>query len=332
MAKQESKLQVWTRGGWVQFPWTDHEVPERLVLSAGLRAELDRLASMFSAGRDQARALRIPWTSSACFYGPSGTGKSAGSRYIARKLGWPHLTIPAHQILDAHFFQRAMADAAEESGRVIALENIDQMYERMEPEEFFSIFDFAIERAEGFVWIGTTRHAARLPKSQFVRPGRLERMVRFDQPDAPLRRALWIELLVPHFSSIDPGQEGQAQGSELDEATLTELVARSEGLVHAHFEELRRISARLRTEGRQMELLGEAESFMNDQILTPDRTGGISDSTRLLTERLEQSDARTLMAAMDMADVLKRIMKKVVADAFEDAQTRYSSGDAATPP
>jgi SpoVK/Ycf46/Vps4 family AAA+-type ATPase len=232
--------------------------------------------------------------------------------------------------LDAHFFARALAAAAAAPGRVAVIEDVDQILHRMEPEEFFGLLDFTLERNEGFVWFCTTRHPSKLPKSHLIRPGRMERMIRVDPPDASLRRALWIELLVPHFSSIERSQEEGAAPAELDEATLADLVTKSEGLVQAHFEELRRVSARLRMEGRQMEFMTEAESFISDQVLTPDRSGGASDSSAELQTRLDQADARTLLAAMDMADVLKRVMKKVIADAFEDAQMRFASGETPT--
>lgn len=318
-------LRAWTREGWVTYPWADHETVDRLAYTPQVRREVDRVKALFLKGPAVFKDLRIPWSFGTCFYGPSGTGKSAASRAIAKALGWAHCTIPSHEILDSHFLERALAEAVSGQKRVIVLENVDQIIRRMEPEEFFGLLDFSLERSEGIVWIATSRHPELLPKTHLIRPGRLERLVRFDPPDEATRRALWLELLVPHFSSVDSDTGADAAG--LDEPALQGLVERSEGLTQGHFEELRRVSARLRLEDRQMELLTEAESYMGEQVLVPDRMGGVSDSTLELRDRVDQVDSRTLLAAMDMADVLKRVMKKVIADAFEDSQRRFASGE-----
>src|SRR3712207_3646528 len=115
------QLLRWTRDGILTFSFSPFETMERLALSPSLRERLEKVTTSFRAGRDEFHAHQLTWRQGVFLYGATGTGKSAASRAISRALGWPHLTIPAHEILDSHLLERALAESTSASHRVIVL-------------------------------------------------------------------------------------------------------------------------------------------------------------------------------------------------------------------
>ena len=64
--------------------------------------------------------------------------------------------------------------------------------------------------------------------------------------------------------------------------------------------------------------------YVEDQLIAGDRSGGLSDSTVALRDRVQQVDSRVLQAALDMTDVFRLLMEKVIGDAAEKAQDKRS--------
>jgi SpoVK/Ycf46/Vps4 family AAA+-type ATPase len=312
----------WTRDGILGFAWTPHENTEKLTLAPALRTKLAQTAAAFREGRDAYHSAKLSWRRGILLFGPAGTGKTAASRAMARALDWEHLTIPAHEILDSHLLERALGDALAAGQRVIVLEDIDQVVSRMEPEVFFALLDHAMERAEGTFWVATTRHPEDSPKTQLIRPGRFDESLRLDLPGTALRREiLRDDLVVPFFAALPAGTD--------EEAMLTDLVTRTDGLSYSHFEEMRGLAARLKIEKRDGELWSLVRDYIEDQVIAGDRGGGLSDATLVLRDRVQQVDSRMLQAALDMTDVFRGLMEKVIGDAAEKA--REKSNNEGTP-
>lgn len=308
----------WTRDGILSFGWTAHESVEKLALSPTLKARIEGAAERFREGRPAYHSVRLAWRRGMFLFGPSGSGKTAASRALARALNWDHLTIPAHEILDSHLFERSLSDAiggaTPVERRVIVLEDIDQIVKRMEPEVFFTLLDHAMERADGTYWVATTRHPQDSPKTQLLRPGRFDESLRMDYPSASLRKEILAnDFLVPFYGSLS-ANEGD------EEALLSELVVITEGLSYSHFEELRQIAAALKLEKREAEFWEHARTYIQDQQIAGDRIGGPSDSATQLDERVRQVDSRVLQAALDMSDVFRGLMEKVIGDAAEQSR------------
>lgn len=314
-----TKILRWTRDGILGFAWTPHESVEKLALSPALKDRLERTAATFKEGRDAYHAVKLSWRRGIFFFGPSGAGKTSASRALARALGWEHLTIPAHEILDSHLFERALFDVIAKDKRVIVLEDVDQIVKRMEPEVFFTLLDHAMERADGTFWIATSRHPEDSPKTQLVRPGRFDESIRTEWPAATLRKELLMnDFVVPFFSTL----------SEDEEKLLAELVEMTSGLSYAHFEEMRQIAARLKIENREAEFWETVRGYIQDQLIAGDRWGGLSDSTHDLSERVRHVDSRVLQAALDMSDVFRGLIEKVIGDAAEKSrQTQNEEGN-----
>jgi SpoVK/Ycf46/Vps4 family AAA+-type ATPase len=309
----------WTREGTLGFPWSPHENVEKLALTPSLRERLERTAAAFRDGRDAYHSVKLCWRRGIFFFGPSGAGKTAASRALARALNWEHLTIPAHEILDSHLFERALAEAISRDKRVIVLEDVDQIVKHMEPEVFFTLLDHALERADGTFWVANSRHPEDTPKTQLIRPGRFDESIRLELPNPALRREILMnDFVVPFFSTL----------SEDDEKLLAELVEQTEGLSFSHFEEMRQIVANLKLEKREAEFWQIVRVYIQDQIIAGDRWGGLSDSTHQLEERIRHVDSRVLQAALDMSDVFRGLMEKVLGDAAAQArQTQNEEGN-----
>lgn len=303
-------LSRWTRDGVLDFSWSPYESFEKLAFSPVLREKLLRRVEIFLQGEEEFHSFRLPWRYGIFFFGPSGCGKTAAGRAIAQSLNWHHFTIPAHQILDSHLFERALSDAISKKNRVIVLEDIDQMTRVMEPEVFFTLLDHTFERAEGTFWIANSRRAEDAPKIQLLRPGRFDEAIRLEPPHGELRK----DLLNSFLDSLTPEK-------------LAELVLETEGLTYSHFEELRQVIARHRMEKMDGEQVWQQlHSYIEDQAIAGDRWGGLSDSTEELNTRVKQVDARMLMAALDMTDIFRKLIEKVIGDAAEEAKTQQTEG------
>jgi SpoVK/Ycf46/Vps4 family AAA+-type ATPase len=299
----------WTRSGILNFSWTPYETFEKLVLTSNLHDRFAHIASHFLNGKTEFASLQLPWRYGVFLFGPSGAGKTAASRGLARALNWDHFSVPDHEILDAHLFERALYDAVSQSQRIIVLENVERILQRMEPENFFTLLDHSMERAEGTIWIATTRHAENIPKTQFLRPGRFDESIRMELPNNALRERLLRSLIgtLPENPENLDGSDPWAEWIEL-----------TQGLTFSHFEELRQISARLKIERREpSEVQLALKSYIEDQLIAGDRLGGLSDETLELQQRVQQIDPRVLMAALDMTDVFRALMEKVIGDATQ---------------
>jgi SpoVK/Ycf46/Vps4 family AAA+-type ATPase len=295
----------WTRNKILEFEWSPFETLDKLVISSNLRDHFTQRLSAFLIEKSHLHSLKLPWRYGMFLFGPSGSGKTAASRGLAQHLKWSHYTIPEHEILDSHLFEKSLHDAISKNQRVIVLDNIDQMLSRMEPEVFFTLLDHAMERAEGSLWIATTRHAENVPKTQLIRPGRFDESIRFEQPSKDLR----IQMLIQVFDWERISEEG---------SSLSEWVEMTQGLTFSHFEEMRQIVARARA--RELDphaTLAEIKSFVEDQVIAGDRLGGISDQTEILMDRVQQVDPRVLTAALNMTDVFKVLIEKTIGDAAE---------------
>ncbi|MFZ9594871.1 MAG: AAA family ATPase [Bdellovibrionia bacterium] len=369
-----STMSRWTRDGILPFAWNEFETFERLVLNPELSSPLKARAQAFQANEALYRSLRLPWRHGIFFYGPPGSGKTAASKAMARVLGWSMFMIPAHEILNSHLLEKALAEAVCRSKQVVVLDDVDRMIQTMETGVFCALLDHAMERSQGVIWIATCRHPEDAPKTQLLRPGRFDESYRMTLPNADLRRRLFTEILsfpieldqlkakleVPLKSNsasilgagegdLAPESLGLVDSSEAsgnsdwsscneslqsDESLspneswgLHQWIQNTQGLSFSHFEELRQIQAQLKMDQKSEAQTREAlKSFVEDLLIASDRFGGLSDATEELKERVNQIDAKVLMAALDMSDVFRRLIEKVIGDAAVQSSYRKLDG------
>lgn len=321
---RHGQLFRWTRDGLLSLPWSAQETFDRLVLNPPLRERLRSMAERFREGADAFRSRDLAWRRGIFFFGAPGTGKSAASRALARVLDWDCLIIPAHEILDSHLFEAALAQICGRSHCVIILEEVEDFIRRMEPHVFFNLLDHAMVRTEGALWCATSRHPELVPKMQLIRPGRFEDSIRLDIPHPELRRELLSRLLPPAAAQA-PATLIEASELERAPTLLDELTENTQGLAYSHFEEMRQIAARAELDG--LDPASEIRAYAQDQIIAGDRLGGVSDSTAEVEYRIRHMDPRVVKAALDMTDVFRALIEKTLADAAAQ-QGQEDSADA----
>ncbi len=300
MSQKSSKLLRWTRTGFIENEWLAFEDFDSLVMASSLRERLSSTIDHFQKSESRYHELKLAWHQGFFFFGMSGCGKSAASRAAALKMSWNHVTVPSHEILNAHLLERALNEASRVPYHVIVLEDIDLILKRMDQADFFDIFDQAVERADGILWIATTRSPEAAPKTQLCRPGRFDLSFRFDAPSASLQQELLKTLI------------GEAR---------PDWAERMGNLNYAHFQELKILTARLKSQdpSQPQSIEDEVSAYIDEQMISFDRLGGQSSERMMIETRALSVDARVLTAALDVCDVFNRLIEKTVGDATEAA-------------
>ncbi len=320
-----AKLLQWSRTGTVECPWGAYENFELLVFSAALQTQIQKLALGFLGAQDFCIKARLPWRRGAFVFGPGGSGKSAASRAIALLLGWQHITIPAHEIMDANHLTRALIECARHSSSVIVLDNIDQILTRIDETVFFDIFDLVSERADGIVWIVTSRKPETIPKNQLVRPGRFEEALRLTPPNADVKKKYYETYLEPFMVAALGGQPEALGQAKLEHIALLES---NPDLSYAHLQEMRLLIAKVIMDGDPERLVPEFQLFCQEQVIAGDRWGSPSSQSNELADRIKLSDPRLLMSALHITDAFKKIVEATISnatDAIKAAQSESNS-------
>ncbi len=306
------RLRRWTRGGLVSSLWNPFETDTRLVFDTELRDRIQRMSQVFLQSQDDFHRMKLVWRRGVFIYGPPGCGKSALSRGIAQQMGWTHISIPGHEILDSHLLEQALAECTQERPVVLVLEDVDDMLRKMDPYAFFQILDNWMIQSDGVFWVSTTRRPEMVPKAQLVRPGRFDEWMKLSEPTLEIRRRV-LEELMPE---------------EVDRGFVHECAIQMSGLTYSHLEELRHLLVRLRIESKDSSAIAAAVTdYLDTQLIAKDRWGGLNDASAEVEERVKHVDSRILLSALDLTDVFKRLMEKVITDAFAKAQEEKAQGE-----
>jgi transitional endoplasmic reticulum ATPase len=181
---------------------------------------------------DAAQAYRITWNG-LLLHGPPGVGKSFLARAIAGEHGMALLHLSTGDLVEglvgqsARNVQRAFATAAEHQPCMLLFDEFDSIAQRRgegtHAEERRTVNQLltALEQARDhrqLLVVATTNDLGHLDPA-VIRPGRFDRHVRVDLPDAAARRAILAQQLRGRPSC--------------DAADLDELARRTEGLTPA---------------------------------------------------------------------------------------------------
>jgi hypothetical protein len=144
----------------------------------------------------------------------------------------------------------------------VVLENIDEVFKRVDARDFFDLFDLVAERSDGVFWVATTRHAEDVPKSQLLRPGRFEERLWLSPPSSEVKKVYYETYLAPLMNA------GEAKADHL------ELLAANPDLTYAQLQEMRLLIAKVIMDGDPEKLMPEFRSFCQEQVIGSDRSGG----------------------------------------------------------
>jgi SpoVK/Ycf46/Vps4 family AAA+-type ATPase len=292
--------------GPVEGRWGPYETFESLVFDPATQSQLQKLGLAFLGAQDFCTKAKLPWRRGAFFFGPPGCGKSAATRGLALLLGWQHVTIPAYEILDTFHLTRALFESAAPS-TVVVIDNIDQIFKRIDISDFFDIFDQVAEKCDGVLWAVTSRNPEDVPKMQVVRPGRFEESMRLTHPSAEVKKKFYETYLEPFMQDT----LGPAKAEHLA------LLEQATTLTYAHLEEMRQLIAKVIMEAEPDRLVSEFQTFVQEQMIAGDRWGGDSTRTQELEERVKLSDPRLLISALQVTDAFKRVVEATVGEMAE---------------
>ncbi|MBI3544554.1 MAG: hypothetical protein HY075_14885, partial [Deltaproteobacteria bacterium] len=230
------------------------------------------------------------------------------------QLGWQHVTIPAHEILDAHHLTRALSDLSRFTPGVVVLDNVEQIFKRIDSNDVFDILDFAAERLDGMFWVATSRKPEEVPKNQLVRPGRFEELVRLSAPGNEVKKKYYELYLEPFMVAANGGQADLFTAAKQEHLAALE---QNENLTYSHLQEMRLLVAKVLMDGGPDRLVSEFQMFCQEQLIAGDRWGGPSSQTNELEERIKLSDPRLLLSALHVTDAFKKIVEATISSASE---------------
>jgi ATP-dependent 26S proteasome regulatory subunit len=203
-----------------------------LVLPAAIRASLDYHLLDFTASRKALIALGQSGRKGVLLYGPPGTGKTHTIRYLAQRLvGHTTFLVTAEQVgLIATYFRLARLFAPSmiviEDADLIARqrEQLNSACDEVMLNRLLNEMDGLRPDAEVLVVMTTNRPEA-LEHALLQRPGRIDHAIEIPVPDAACRERLF-----------------QLYGAALavEEAQLSQLVARTDGVTASFIKELAR--------------------------------------------------------------------------------------------
>lgn len=297
-----AKFLRWTRSGLIEVPVGPYDSFEGLAFSEDTAKTLSRIAMGLTSAKEACHNLKLPWRYGCFLFGAPGSGKSAASQSLALLLGWNHLSISESEILDAHYFARALASVPAVAPLVVSIENIDSILTRVDVKDFVDIFDDFNARVQGAVWIATTRRPEETPKNILVRPGRFDEPVRLSYPDRAMRDRYFKTYVYPLIPSID----------SLGQDRYQSILDFSEGFSFSHLSEMRYAISSALIRADSADLLDLLISYAQDQSIHLDRWSGVTAQNVQLEERVKLSDPRMLHTALLMTDIIKKIVESTL--------------------
>jgi len=205
---------------------------EDVVLPEQVLNRVERHALEVSTHRDALRAAGQHLKRGLLLFGPPGTGKTHTTRYlIGRMQGYTRLVLTGRAL---HVIGAIAELARDLQPAMIVLEDVDLVAEDRSfgpgPSpvlfELLDAMDGAAPDAD-LLFVLTTNRSDLLEPALAARPGRVDVAVEIDLPDADARRTLFAL-----YARDVPTQ--------LSEAELDEVVARSEGVTASFLKELLR--------------------------------------------------------------------------------------------
>lgn len=227
------RVRVW--GGPVQVVEVPAVAEDEVVLPAGHAATLlpwlDRFWNLASWASQEGIAPRR----GVLLVGPPGTGKTQLVRHLIHRYPKQkvHLFIPHRRDMSEDPFGSLMTMLARpEDGAIVVLEDLDRMIESgaLTREYLLNCLDGLIHLKQGVLWVATANAPELFDAAILERPGRFDRIVRFELPTREAReRLLRVFLrgrgtddLVALAAQASDGLSGAALRVASDSALLAE--------------------------------------------------------------------------------------------------------------
>lgn len=196
---------------------------EKAIQIGNTQALLEKDIRVFLENRGAYDKLGITYKRGFLLYGPPGNGKSCILRNILQQLITEHsaIVIFADEIITAGTIQRLQQDPRL---KIIVFEELTELFSNKSDTTMQKVLSFldGEHSIPNTIVFATTNYAGSLPANLIRRPGRFDRLLRFDDPDAATRGAL-----LEHY-----GEEATLEKVEatkgLSIAAIQEIVRRSQ--------------------------------------------------------------------------------------------------------
>lgn len=136
------------------------------------------------------------------FHGPSGTGKTAAAKAIAKESGWAFLAVAGPDLLtDKDRLDKLYAQAKDLRPALVFIDEADEVLQDRRYSQhgwvvnkLLTVMDGAADRVKDVVWIAATNHPDQIDPA-LLRPGRFTEKIGFLAPDGkqlPLFIDQWL--------------------------------------------------------------------------------------------------------------------------------------------
>lgn len=181
---------------------TDTKSLRELVFQPATREAMDLIARrLVDAHRIELLGGTIP--SGILFYGPSGTGKTAAARALAKEAGWAFLSVAGPDLLaDRGKLQKLYAEAKDIRPTLIFIDEADDVLRNRQysasPEicnKLLVLMDGTDEKVKDVVFVAATNHPDQIDPA-LLRAGRFTEKVEFSTPpqsEIPRFIAGWLK-------------------------------------------------------------------------------------------------------------------------------------------
>jgi hypothetical protein len=202
---------------------------DNLIVSPGLKEELQADLAHFFASKDVYDKYSIPWKRGVLLSGPPGNGKTHAVKSLINWLGKPALYVKS--LKSRHYTEHAMMHSVFSRARtvtpcVLVFEDLESIVTAQNRSYFLNELDgFALNT--GILVLATTNHPELLDPAITERPSRFDRKYNFGLPSQPERErylAAWNEKIEAELKLTDKGQ--------------TTIAAETEGFSFAFMKEL----------------------------------------------------------------------------------------------